>query len=463
MPNWNLIDAEKREIPYDILVRINQLDDLRRKKEYRCASNYTRFYIVIKTESGIQFDIVAVKTAPGPKQIKMVKIVARHPLHGDKCLVRDMTLTMGGYTVDWDRELNRGYYVFSGLPNEYSIGDAKIWMPSNVWIVNWDALADTKYKYLPEPKYDNIRTYMLLYEKTPKVELLIKAGFQSKIYYSKRILKKLESDKNFVKYLLKNRPYLCPRCANGNVLSYSINDVFYGYRNGVNVRDAVRMQYFCKRVHDFFATHMLEQYSDRILSYGRRIEWNYAAYMDYLAACGELGIALIDTKNLFPMDFRYWHDVRIDQRKTRQAEIDKIKDAELNQKIYSVAQKYIDLCMDSPDAEYAVRIATSKLDLIAEGDALHHCVGRMNYDQRMVDERSLIFFIRRRSEPDKPFVTVEFGLTDGNRGKVLQCYGIRDTGPDQQTFDFVYNLWQPFAAKNLKKLQMKESLNSQKL
>lgn len=63
------------------------------------------------------------------------------------------------------------------------------------------------------------------------------------------------------------------------------------------------------------------------------------------------------------------------------------------------------------NGNYIVFIAKSPSDLIREGELLNHCVGRMNYDQRFIREESLIFFVRRVTEPDTPFVTVEYSLS----------------------------------------------------
>ena len=43
----------------------------------------------------------------------------------------------------------------------------------------------------------------------------------------------------------------------------------------------------------------------------------------------------------------------------------------------------------------------------------------MNYDQRFIREESLIFFIRKKEQPDTPLVTLEYSLRNH---KVLQCY-----------------------------------------
>lgn len=99
---------------------------------------------------------------------------------------------------------------------------------------------------------------------------------------------------------------------------------------------------------------------------------------------------------------------------------------------------------------FVVIIARSPNDLIREGEALDHCVGRMNYDQRFVREESLIFFVRNIDSPYVPFVTVEYSLTSH---KVLQCYGDHDSKPSNSVMEFVNKKWLPFANRQLKKIQ----------
>ena len=100
---------------------------------------------------------------------------------------------------------------------------------------------------------------------------------------------------------------------------------------------------------------------------------------------------------------------------------------------------------------FVVIIARSPQDLIREGDILHHCVGRMNYDQRFIREESLIFFVRNVETPDTPFVTVEYSIKNK---KVLQCYGDRDSKPSDNVLEFVNKKWLPFANRQLKKIQL---------
>ena len=153
------------------------------------------------------------------------------------------------------------------------------------------------------------------------------------------------------------------------------------------------------------------------------------------------------SKNRYPHDFRCWHDIRIDEYKTLRAQQDAEKRKELYAKFQAVAEKYLSL--EHSRYAFTVIIAKSPADLIREGEALHHCVGRMNYDQKFVREETLIFFIRNKEEADKPFVTVEYSPS---QRKILQCYGDRDSKPSQSVLYFVHNKWLPYANRKIKKL-----------
>ncbi len=153
-------------------------------------------------------------------------------------------------------------------------------------------------------------------------------------------------------------------------------------------------------------------------------------------------------KNRFPHDFKRWHDIRIDEYATEKALKDAEERKELYKKFAAIAEKYLPLQYNRKSA-FIVIIAQSPADLIREGEVLHHCVGRMNYDQKFIREESLIFFIRSVDEPDIPFITVEYSPS---KNIILQCYGASDSRPNQKVLDFVNNQWLPYANKQMKQL-----------
>lgn len=121
---------------------------------------------------------------------------------------------------------------------------------------------------------------------------------------------------------------------------------------------------------------------------------------------------------------------------------------ELVQKFCEVAEKYLPLQHNKRSAFICV-IAKSPADLIREGELMHHCVGRMNYDIRFAQEESLIFFVRMKEQPDKPLVTLEYSL---KTHKVLQCYATHNTKPNEDVLHYVNKIWLPYANKALKQI-----------
>lgn len=89
-----------------------------------------------------------------------------------------------------------------------------------------------------------------------------------------------------------------------------------------------------------------------------------------------------EEKNRFPHDFKYWHDIRIDQYATARAEADRKAKQELYEQFARIAEKYLPLEHDKRSAFICI-IARSPADLIREGELLDHCVGRMNYEPRL--------------------------------------------------------------------------------
>ena len=63
----------------------------------------------------------------------------------------------------------------------------------------------------------------------------------------------------------------------------------------------------------------------------------------------------------------------------------------------------------------------SSKELIDEGNALRHCVGR--YDKRVAQRECVILFVRKVAEPDKSICTIE--VRDGQVTQA-RCFGNED-------------------------------------
>ena len=103
----------------------------------------------------------------------------------------------------------------------------------------------------------------------------------------------------------------------------------------------------------------------------------------------------------------------------------------------------------SGKGNYIVIIPSDPFDLTNEGNILHHCGGRMNYDQKFIREDSLIFFVRTKDNPQTPYVTLEYSPKER---KLLQCHGDKNKRPDDETMNFINKKWLPYARKQLKQI-----------
>ncbi|HIV00282.1 MAG TPA: PcfJ domain-containing protein [Candidatus Stercoripulliclostridium merdipullorum] len=187
---------------------------------------------------------------------------------------------------------------------------------------------------------------------------------------------------------------------------------------------------------------------EKFVLYIRSQNTNPYSYRDYLRACNYLGLDMTENKNRFPHDFKRWHDIRIDEYNTAKALKDEQERKALYDRFAAVASKYLGLEYDKKSVYIAI-IAQKPSDLIHEGELLHHCVGRMGYDQKFAREESLIFFIRTKEQPDVPFVTIEYSPA---QKRILQCYGDHDSKPTEEVINFVHKKWLPYANRKIKQL-----------
>jgi len=88
--------------------------------------------------------------------------------------------------------------------------------------------------------------------------------------------------------------------------------------------------------------------------------------------------------------------------------------------------------------------AYSQRELQKEADELHHCV--WTYARRHAEGETVIFFIRRRLEPGKPYYTLEL---DEKTLAVRQDRGLRNCGKtaEVQAFEDLWISWVRNGAK----------------
>ena len=433
-----------KPIPKYIAKQIIKLDS----QEFRSPFTYVRFYAYLSLR---RKDKELIKTTVAVKHYRKklyMKIVAIHYLHNDTCWVKDMeysNYSYMGFKVGWFDEGLQRYKRW--YERDWSWADSKYYDPYAP-IVNMeviDKLPQYKYSAYKQYEFIDIFKYLRMYEQYPQTELFVKFGL-SKFALSTQLLKKTTKDKKFRKWLIQHRDEL----AKGR---FYISTVLLSYKTGKPLETSQKFEEqkkkFCHKSSSYSNLRkFFKGRTDKFLEYIERQDANISSYNDYFSACTELGLDMTEDKNVFPHDFKRWHDIRIDEYRTAKA----LKDAKERKEMYAqfavIAKKYLPLQQNGKGA-FVVIIAKSPAELIREGDILHHCVGRMNYDQKFIREESLIFFVRNINEPDTPFVTMEYSLT---KKTILQCYGEHDHRPDESVLEFVNKKWLPYANKKLKQI-----------
>lgn len=161
---------------------------------------------------------------------------------------------------------------------------------------------------------------------------------------------------------------------------------------------------------------------------GRRLE----LWKDYIGFCAGLGYDLHDETVALPRDFMRKHDEAAAAYTEREAEIKAAQYKRYEEKMGERAQKY-----DFALGDLFIRVARTYDEVVAEGNALKHCVG--GYAGRHMKGKVTILLLRKASEPDVPFVTVEM---DGNQ--LVQAHGYKNDAfsrPPREVYAEFFNTW----------------------
>ena len=425
-----------RKIPKAMLERIKATDE----KLVEKPNGNTRFYRYY-TLYGKELAEVVVAVRNHYKKWYCKQVVV-HGIHNKDVYLQDICQTMGFRKVGWFRDGITKYPKWYDY--DWGSNDEKYFY-INAPIINKEfilTLPQYKYSSINSYCYNNIFKYLRLYEQYPQMEYLVKMKLS---YLATSKINKLSKYKNFQRFIMNNKEEI-------QIKQYKVGHLIKAFNSGKSlekIHELEEIKAWLKNYSD--KKEILSNFKDatQLHNYLLLQHIGFSSYSDYYYACKELQIDMTLQKNLMPHDFKRWHDIRIDEYATLRAKRDAEKRKELYMHFEQVAEKYLALQRNMKE-NFVVIIAKSPSDLIIEGEKLHHCVGRMNYDQKFIREESLIFFVRDKLKPNIPFVTMEYSLANK---KILQCYGDSDTRPTDEILEFVNKKWLPYANKKLNKIQ----------
>ena len=302
------------------------------------------------------------------------------------------------------------------------------------------AVAGTPYRYSTWEKYDinDMTEFFDLCSRYPCVEYLTKLGFgnmvESKLlgyrtysainWRGQNLLRVLKLTKQELKTIKSQRLPL-------NFLTLRILQL--GKKDGSNltIDEAIKISNGPGSYYDDLIK-LLRYGSIRKISgylskqaakhYNGSASQALITWRDYIADCGQLNLDITQERVLFPRNLYRAHQNTIKQIKIK-------ADKELDKKIKIRAKRLYEQYYFEHQG-LMIRPAQSTRELIAEGKALHHCVG--TYAKRYAAGDIILLLIRKISEPDKPYFTVEVR----NR-KLIQVHGLENCDPDKRVKEFV--------------------------
>ena len=154
-----------------------------------------------------------------------------------------------------------------------------------------------------------------------------------------------------------------------------------------------------------------EKYKEeKIINYLYKNRYNIINYKDYIEWCVLLGKNMDDKKIMYPNDPQKMHDLIFEEFKNYESKIYDNKIHEFSKEL----EKY-----DFENNKLLIRPARSQNELINESAVLKHCVS--SYAKNISQKNTCIFFIRKRLDPDIPYVTLEL-----RKEEVIQVRGYKN-------------------------------------
>ena len=193
-------------------------------------------------------------------------------------------------------------------------------------------------------------------------------------------------------------------------------------------------------------------------------------WQDYLDMCRKEKKNLDDDMVFRPRELKRRHDEIVAEIQKRQKieEMKRSKEraekeaARLREKFPGAEEILQEMKprLEYQSGDYMIIVPERLVDITTEGAALHHCVGTSDrYFERIRNHETYICFLRKASEPDVPYYTIE--VEPG--GTVRQHRGYLDEEPEIELVKPFIREWQAVLKKRLTAEDRKRARKSKAL
>lgn len=171
-----------------------------------------------------------------------------------------------------------------------------------------------------------------------------------------------------------------------------------------------------------------------------------STWRDYLSMADKLGINTHDEIVYRVKLLRQRHDELVEQLRKRERDMEAAATARKYRKIAGIC-RLIKPKYEYTGEVYSIVVPSGVRDIMREGDALSHCVGKSDrYWERIEQQEAYILFLRKTAEIDKPYYTLEVEPNGTIRQKRTYFDRQNDDLKDAEQF---LKEWQKVVAKRL--------------
>lgn len=305
-----------------------------------------------------------------------------------------------------------------------------------------EAVKNTKFQYMPYEEFEGHFSMVKLFDeyiKHPWIEQICKIGFENIVmaklsnvylhgclnYKGKNAFKILRLSRKDVKEIRASKIDITPLYLKIYQLQAKENCRFtpkqvediernYGYMFHTikNIEKYTTFKKIIKYIDKQFIKYKSRKYSKSDIA----IFWS-----DYIDSCLKLNMDIKNDSILYSKDVYTAHQNAIRDIKIKENEV---FDKKISKRLKNL-DKY---CFEYNGL--LIRPAKSSIELIDEGLILDHCVA--TYIERYAKGETSIMVIRKVSEPEKPYFTLEL-----KNNAIIQCYGKHDCRPEKDITEFL--------------------------
>lgn len=331
-------------------------------------------------------------------------------------------------------------------------------------IIGMDKLKNTFLKYcgIENYKTDKVCKYLTLYPTHKPFEIMVKLGLYSyvdDVIYSNKENKRLidwQATKAQDVFKMSKQDFNELR-----KLELSVNEL--KLHKQLNKIEKITMsetkQITTQLKYENYTKELLNIANQNKLSVKRTVRYleksnkdnfigTHISWRDYINMAVQLNYDLSQEVVIYPKDLIDAHDQAVEIINLKKAEEDRAKNKELEKQqksLYKKRQKQYAY----QNEQFAIVVPKSVQDIVAEGQALKHCVG--GYAERHAKGKLTILFLRDKSKIDSPLYTIEMWDT-----KLIQVQGYKNETPLTPKAQKFLNEWLEYV-QNQKSGQKKQN------